>query len=67
MATENYSGTFTDLSAIRALFNTIENLAAEAMELKDDSGPLRSSMLWAIQMLAEVAQKDIGQMEEAAG
>jgi len=67
MATENYSGTFTDLSAIRALFNTIENLAAEAMELKDDAGPLRSSMLWSVQKMAETAQKDIEQMEAAAG
>lgn len=67
MAAENHSPTFDDLDTIRVLLNTIENLAAEAMELKDDARALRSSLLWSIQKMAETAQKDIGQMEAAAG
>lgn len=65
MTTETLT-TFSDLGAIRVLFNTIENLAAEAIELKDDASALRASMLWSIQKMAEVAQADIARMDPTA-
>lgn len=65
MATENYSGTFTDLSSIHALLITIEELAAAAIELKDNDSKLRTSMLWSIQKMTETAAKDVEQMEAA--
>jgi len=65
MTAENHNPTFADLSSIRVLLNTIENLVAEAMELKDHDRTLRSSMLWSVQTMASTAQKDIEQMEAA--
>lgn len=65
MTAENQ--TFPDLSAIHSLLVTVEALAAAAMELKDNDSKLRTSMLWSIQKMAEVAAKDVEQMEAAGG
>ena len=66
MAAENHTTpTFSDLSAIHSLLITIEELAAAAMELKDDDSKLRTSMLWSIQKMTETAAKDVVQMEAA--
>lgn len=66
MTAENHTTpTFSDLCSIHSLFVTIEELAAAAMELKDNDSKLRTSMLWSVQKLAEVAARDVAQMEAA--
>jgi hypothetical protein len=65
MAASEYSATFTDLSAIHSLLVTIEELAAAAMELRDDDSKLRTSLLWSIQKMTEMATRDVEQMEAA--
>lgn len=65
MTIENNDLIFSNLGDIRCLLVTIENLAAQALELKDSSE--RSAIVWSIQKMAETAQKDIVQMEAAVG
>ena len=65
MTTENHGTTFSNLGDIRCLLVTIENLAAQALELRDSAE--HSAVVWSIQKLAETAQKDIVRMEAAEG
>lgn len=63
MAAENYTPTFIDLSDLYVLLNTVENLAAHALEESDRK--TRSAILWSVQKMMETAQKDIQQMMAA--